>query len=509
MQLRNRLKAGEFIEILPIGIPVILKYKDTGNLEAVYIGNDLSETSLKSNEIYSACVKSNLVPMHLNTHGGTLWIRGIAYTGKMYDSTGLLPDCFYDQFLQDIVNGIQFNIFTGYIDATSINFSNITQIRTWLRSNGFNLLPGFLLGNGDADTYVAKFISTTQFDESKISGFYAIREDLSIISLDYEHHKVLSTHRYLDPNGYLLSEIIFENNQSTNIPYKRLLDLDIRENDFIILDSDKHTIRYNLSHKPNTSTYVLNCDVCGKVFELDSDYTVCDNPHCLSHMYNDIIHFLKRLDLVELSYDEYMEYVNSGTIHNFSDILSLNVYSDLLIEVSLHRLLDAIIPVYAVRNRDTIWEFCTKCNDSYDSIYYYMMHPNSIFSDLNLLDGDLVRWFSDPVNVDQVNNIIRYTNIVLVSQEAKFDGSPILRGKKIYITGKFKHGSNAEITSIIKSYSGEISNVDEATLGLIGDIPEEINGGAINKLKNSKIPVLNESEFFNHYGIDEDLELVR
>ena len=64
MQLRNLLNAGDFVTPIPVGIPITLQYKDTGNLESLYLGHitdfDSISTSPKLPEVYSACVNMGL-----------------------------------------------------------------------------------------------------------------------------------------------------------------------------------------------------------------------------------------------------------------------------------------------------------------------------------------------------------------------------------------------------------------------------------------------------------------
>ena len=89
-----------------------------------------------------------------------------------------------------------------------------------------------------------------------------------------------------------------------------------------------------------------------------------------------------------------------------------------------------------------------------------------------------------------------------------FDGAPIFRNKTIFITGTFKHGSLADIKSILESYSATVVTDFDSYIQcvLVGDIKEDIEGQAIIAARELHLPIFSESEFFARYEIDEDLE---
>mgnify|MGYP002868044436 CR=1 FL=1 len=75
----------------------------------------------------------------------------------------------------------------------------------------------------------------------------------------------------------------------------------------------------------------------------------------------------------------------------------------------------------------------------------------------------------------------------------------------IYLTGKFIHGTEAEVSSILQSYSAEITSSTDADCCIVGDIGEDIDGAMISKLRDLGVPIFNESEFFDVYEIDADV----
>ena len=511
MQLRNLLNAGDFVTPIPVGIPITLQYKDTGNLESLYLGHitdfDSISTAPKLPEVYSACVKNASIPTHLPTNHGTAWVYAVVYSGKWYENQGLLPGCFVESMLSDLVKDSNFNVFAAFVIATSINFVGVAQIRTWLQGNDFKLLPGCLLPPGDCELNLRKFMKTTQFNYEEISELFSVRGcDLDIIDLDIEQHRIKSLDIFTDQYGHLRVEVQFES-FNINISYLQYLNLHIHEGDNVLVNHEHVNIlcKYPLPQQTSVSNK-YTCSFCNRVFEVTDDFTKCPNEHCASRMYPDLLHFLRKLNLLEISYDEYLDFLNSGKLQTFGDILLHENYKDVTITASLHTLLDAIIPITAVRNRQTIWNLCSSCNNSYETLHYYMTHPTLIHSDLGIECKELERWFEDRYNIKTVEEILMYSNVMIGMPEKKFEGSPIFRNTKIYLTGKFMHGSYSELTSILASYNGEVtSDPKEASMGVIGDIPEDIDGHSINVLRSNNLPVYTESQFFSKYEIDEDL----
>ena len=116
MLARNLLKAGDFVEPIPLGVNITLQYKPTGILEKVWIGyvdksniNSI-ENFIESKELFSIIMKKSKVPTHAGTNKGSLFIQGVLYTGKCPKSTGLMPIDLYDELIDDIVNQLLLNV---------------------------------------------------------------------------------------------------------------------------------------------------------------------------------------------------------------------------------------------------------------------------------------------------------------------------------------------------------------------------------------------------------------
>lgn len=511
MLSRNLLKAGEFIQPVPIGVRITLQYKPTGILEKVWMGygeiarNLSSKSSDIEKHLYSEIVKQSKVPTRINTNTGYVFVHGVLYTSQHPIALGYFDDDLQLTIAESITaHGRNFNFFAGDINSDSIKFAGISQKRNWLKLQGFNILPGLIAPVKDIEKAIERSLSATPFNYSLILGYFISgKESCRYSSLKKRQDSVDSIEVYLDSEGYVRATIqLHQSNSPISVSYHTVLVNQVRVNDIVILDDrNKIITRYPIpSQNPNSSKYV--CSFCGRQYVISDEFARCSDVHCLSRMYPAITHFLTSMDLPTLEYPRYVELCQNGSFTKFSDILLLPELRDCEISTTFYDLINSIIPVSAVRNRDSIWKLCTACNNSWESINYYLDHPKSIEVDLKFTSPELVKWLLDKDNVASIREIVQYTNIVIVSESRSFAGPPIFRDKKIWITGKFIHGSRSEIEATLRSYGATLSDYLEADCGVIGDILEEVEGFKVNQLKAKRIPIFSESEFFNRFELD-------
>ena len=514
MLKRNLLKAGDYVGLIPVGIKVTLQYKPTGVLDRVWLGyavgldKSIPEDSHYSKNLFSEFMKNSKVPAHINTNRGSLFVQGVIYTSKHSYALGDIESEIEKDLINEITkNNVEFNFFAANVISTTIKFAGVSQIRNWLKVQGFNVIPGTLVPLKNVESSIKKSLAPNAFEYDLLQGYMVFdRSGAQYISLHKYQDSIDAIDVYLDSEGSVRSNIYFKNSKtSISISYYEMVVKQLYEGDFVILDENNKVISKYPIPKQLVSKATYTCPFCGKVYVVSDEFSKCPDSHCTSRMYSAISHFLSRLNLPNLEYSRYIELVQNNELTKFSDVLLLDELKNAEIELTFYDLLDAIIPVSAVRNRDEIWKLCTGCNNSWESISYYLEHPISIEKDLKFTAKNLINWLSDKTNVSDVKEIMQFTNIVITSAVKKFEGSPIFRGKNIWITGKFTHGSNAEVEAILRSYSAQITNPDEADCCIIGDIPENVDGGKVTKLKNLNKPIFSESEFFSRYDIDSDL----
>jgi hypothetical protein len=220
---------------------------------------------------------------------------------------------------------------------------------------------------------------------------------------------------------------------------------------------------------------------------------------------------LKVFGLVELNYDEYVDLVKDKTIQCMTDVLALPKYKDIEIKTSLANALSAVVPTSAAPNSDILERFANKCNNSAETVCYYLDNPLRIETDLDIVDPIIrrfVSWLEDPYNVSTVKTILDIVKIE--ARKKKFEGDPIFRGNSFVLTGKFSRGDYQEIASILESYDAKVMPSFEQgeklpNAVITGSLNDGISGQVIQKARLHNVPIVDEDDFFTRYEIDDDL----
>ena len=524
MSLRNRLKDGYYGVFLPIGLPITIKYKTTGNLDSIttYF-EDLSEGVSFENlpsKLVNLIQRKNKIPSHVETNKGKVTVYAVLYTGITSNLIGSYDgNEFRDKMIEDALVH-DFNIFSAFVFGDSLSFSSWSGIQGWLKRNNFKILDAMIIPHGNKqEELIRNYIDKTPFDYDYLYGCILVDgEQPELYNFDKYIDYINSIDVFLDEQGFVHANLDMQNLDSLTISYHDMIKLQIHSKDYLLLECNNDVFYPickfpKLIKGPKTPNYSYSCPFCGNIYIVSSDDTYCTNPHCMSHEYPNVVHFSNKLGIKPITYQKYIKYFQSGKLTKFSQILDVKPYCDKEIITSLGNLVDAIIPITEVRNRNSIYSLCNTCNNSVESLYYYLDHPDLIQQllvqenkeDIALQVFQIVKWLSDKENAKTVKDILQYTNIVFENGDRKFNGEPILREKKIWLTGKFNRGSYAEIGSILRSYSAEIVESEKCNCCIIGDIAEDVNGSTVNKLRDKGIPTIPESEFFGMYQIDSDL----
>lgn len=151
------------------------------------------------------------------------------------------------------------------------------------------------------------------------------------------------------------------------------------------------------------------------------------------------------------------------------------------------------------------------CSNNEQTFKYYIEHPEEIQKDLNIQHNELnklITWLSDGCNASDLMTLVDSAQINIVALKSTFNGAPIFRNKRIFITGKFIRGSLDSIAGILQSYSASVttqfSNVVDCVI--VGGLHEDVDGKAVNFARTLNKPIFNENEFFNRYEIDADIK---
>ena len=521
------------VTLCPAGLPVKLQYNEHGLLQKFTIGfsidldpvyEDPDAGEFNYNELFARI--KQFVPNSISTTGGTTWVYGVFYTDRIPCKEGILPQALFKDYIKDIIDGGRYEFYAGYVHSLAASFKGPLVIRNFLGSARFNLLPQILVPLTMTDETLQMMMnpSAYPFKYSFIAGFF-IFEDLGC---RYSHGNLLQINvtneptPFVDSDGYLKGEVITESGRTYVFDYSAIVHHGVCKGCTLLMERDEDSkvlsilstrMGVGVEKVPETSGQNVKCPVCGKTYRVGQDDAPvqCDDPHCLSHQYENAVKMLTALGLPSMSYNSYKSLVDSKKVICLTDFLELPPCKDQEVKTSLANAMYAVIPTDVVPSFNLIERFANKCNNQVETVVYYLENPLRIETDLDITDPmvrRLVTWLQDPYNVSTLTTI--FSQVTIDSKLQKFDGDPIFRGNTIAITGRFKRGDYPEIKSILMSYDAEVvpsieRGQDLPDVLVIGSLNDGVSGEMIQKAKIHSIPIVYEDDFFQRYEIDQDL----
>lgn len=520
--------AGSLVYIVPTGLLVTLRYDAHGMIFKAYQGfidkEDLGESFVKS------VVKQGLVPSSIKLHGGTTDIQGVFYSNEIKADGGTLPECEFARIAADIESGSpKYRFYVANVESGAMAITP-ASMQSWTKMVGFNSLPCWAVPINANDEVLKNYLSGSvyaNFEYPLISGFMVFEgqnkgryvpinlETFTVADkvtnlVDYDGYiKCGLRCNYIPPEGSDESIVV----DRLAIEYPEAVKYNIQKGSQVVI-SDNKVIWSNTKNADSSTRLAkrISCSSCHKILDVPDDGPMmCDDPFCTSRLYPRIKRFCTILGLEILSTEDFDAAVKSGDLTILPDLLLLPKYKDIRIAKHLSEIILACMDGYVGMNRDWMIKFCNKCNNSYNTVKYYLEGPIRIRTELDMMTTPrFITWANNPRNLVELETVINSEQISIINSDKiiKFDGPPILRNKKIMITGTFLHGSTEDIIAILNSYSAEVVTKFDKKVQcvVVGDIKENIDGLAIQAARELDLPMFDESAFFARYSIDEDLE---
>ena len=518
MFVRNFLQAGDFVTIIPAGIRITLQYSEKGSLEAVYVGH--GNDQVLHMELLTSILKSDDIPTHLPVTKGTSYVYGCLYTGDIHKVEGKLCTTvethYISEYLQD---PSRFHFFAGHIHSYAAGMNTPLLIQRWMKTRGFNILPSYLIPANFKEDDFAKMVNndTYPFVFPRISSYILFRNGkYEFVNLSLKQFVVKQIDKITTFDGYILADISSHDMGSLNVSYAEVVNYNIHVGSVLLIDETNKILHcYNDATIKQKHPTTLMCEYCGKIIPVPKTNIrfTCGDQHCVSIMFNRINGILGSLGLDKVALDELKSFakISGGTLH-VPDILDMDKYKDIKLTVDAPQLLKTIVPS-SILPRFSDWViFCNKCNNSVDTILYYLQNSDKMLFDLNLDAGIYKRlfdWLQDVDNLIDVTGMISHPRITVISTGKKFEGAPIFRGKSIYVTGDCIHGNFEEMRAILSSYSAEVYDRFNTAVDcvIIGGLHEGVSGKSIQRARMMNIPIFEEVDFFRQYDIDTDLSV--
>ena len=517
-------RPGSLIYIVPTGLLVSLRYDAHGKLNMISKGffehgSDEIEKYAISDDFRNAVVMGGLVPGSIQVTGTNTIIWGVFYSDVFKTPEGDVPTCEYDRIIKDILSGnLKYKFYIGNVDSGAASISNPTSLNTWGKMAGFDILPTWLVPADATDKALKDYVSSNihyPFKYPLISG-YVVYEGATkpyFYALNLQTVTVTDTTKYIKHSGYIKYRVQYGSGDEIHMNYPDAAFYNVKKGSQLILDGN--TVIWSDTKSSNHSDRLskrIVCKSCGKILDVpDTGYMTCTNPYCTSLLYPRIERFCNILGVDLLSKDQFDKYVANSDLQIFPDLLLLPEYKDITIDKNLWEIIFACLPMDVGVDKQWLIKFCNRCNNNYQTVKFYFDSPIRIYTELDMnVSRRFANWLSTPQNILELDTIINSSQIVIAVRDKimSFDGAPIFRNKTIYITGVFRHGATADIQAILESYSATVvTDFDNyVQCVLVGDIKDGIDGQAILAARELKIPIFNETDFFDKYEIDEDLE---
>lgn len=510
MNVRNLLAPGDFILPLPLGLNVTIQYDTNGRIERLLMGLDPETGTELPTELLTAVLPAERFPRTIPVTQGTTWVSGVFVPNAVFkESFGALPDDLIEPISISLMEHPDtFTFRAAAVTSHALKFTGGVASQRWLQSTGFELLPNYVIPASLSADAFNKMMRPVDF---LIVAVLILHKGIwKHVSCNLYQDKVVSVNKRFNDAGELRGVIAFTSGYKLDVDYYDIVSQNIQPACIVIHDKTSvFRVMPDTSKSREPRSSKLMCPVCGSAIQVVSRDTVCSNPRCPSSNYLNVVHMLNGLGLPTMSRDQYDSAFKSVKEVSLADVLDLKAYSKQSVKISLPMLIRAVVPLTIVRSDRAIDELCSHCNNSIQSVMYYLNHIDRIVIDLGCAAE--VQYALSPLQkhsyiVADIDKLIHHSSVSIIQQDIKFDGPQIFRGRTICITGEFTHGTHSEVSAILRSYGAAVvTNTVNADCILVGDIPENVRGDIIRVARNNNVPIYTESSFFGAYKIDEDL----
>jgi len=503
-------RPGAFVEVVPDGLLATLRYNQNGLLESISFGYQEDSYIANKDELKHL---SQFAPNTISLVGGTTWVEGVLYSEGALKDLGVLPAATN----ASILSRMDVEFYAGNVRSLAASFNGSINVRNWLNINKFNILPGMIIPLKFTEESLQSMLSAAgnRFVYPYIAGYMIFENtEYRFDPVDLVQAKVKSVSKKLTPAGFMMADIKLSTGGSIVVNWSDVVKWNIQsETELVFSQRDVVDILHAFKTDDRYRTPVsseLACPICKKVYSVpESGPVCCDDINCVSRMYPTIQHMLSVLKLPEMSEQRFMKVSSDHQILDLTDVLLLDEYSQLKVDATIASAIQAVTPIEICSDESFFVKFADACNNSVETVMYYVNNPIRIRTDLDFVSLPAQRF----VNWLQLGSIpLRISNMLatihIVPRSKRFDGAPIFRNVRIAVTGLFKRGNYQTIASILESYSAKVVpsiENDRPNILIIGSLNTNIDGGMIQKARKLQIPMYDEDEFFAQYDIDSDL----
>lgn len=515
--MSTTFSSGQYVQPIPVGLLCSINYAPQGFVTSI-VANPTNE-ELPFTVVTDLC-SANVISQRISSISKLSRVDGVIVITdsnfKYTSCTGDVPECYYKSIMKYIAKFPSKCKFYAYGGAHYNNLNVSAQaLASKLRSYGFTFIQGISVTANSIPSQLDSYLDTMGQSINKelpiaVGYNVSIGASTNFVLRGLDADNVKNAKATIDESGYIHWQIEGEDDYYT-VSYSDAVSYDASKGTYVVFEDGE--IVYSISPHPihGRLPKEFTCPICGNTYTVTPDSsTICTDSDCPSRNYKNVIKLLSGCGLEQLTYDEYKEVVNSGELTSLQSVFNLPKYADKKIKTTLINLLFSILPIaVTMGNIDNVTQFVRQAK-SQTAVHYYIHNTDKIYSELRLhplFAKNLVEWFSDGRHAETFDSIMHNPNIELVEIQKKFNGDPIFINQKICIAGKFRHGSLDEITSILNSYSADVtleltSDCSCLVIGHFRGEPAQI----LDLAQSYGISTYTEDEFFRNFQIDNDLE---
>jgi DNA ligase (NAD+) len=269
-----------------------------------------------------------------------------------------------------------------------------------------------------------------------------------------------------------------------------------------------------VSESTNEFEYPKKCPSCNEETKVEEIRLICKNKFCTDKIKDEILNFIQKIGIDDLSSKRLEELINKGLVKNITslyeltreDLMSIDKIKDkladkLLLSIKKSKEADLITFLSSLGITGGAYNKCEKVVVSgFDTIDKVL---NMKYSDLELIESFAEKSATDFVNSisrkkDSINKLREYGFKFHHKIVEKTDSN--ITGHKFCITGTLTL-KRSELQKMVKANGGIVqSGVNKDTSYLItNDI--ESSSSKFKKAKELNIPIISETVFFELIGI--------
>ena len=508
------LQVGDTVRVAPMGLRCRISYNSNGVVSRiVFIDSSDVEWQCALDESI-ALQKYNVVPSRLVNKTacqveGILSFEGLSAIDVV--NTGV------DKAVQGkILDKNEQLYFKAYnLTDSRVQYGAYQQV-TQLSMMGFNVCPGFVYSADMSQSKVEK-LPVIALQYPFISGYEVVSKGnvCSFVNESCQFSRVESVARDVNSLGNIVAKVTCADRVQFTVPYNQIVKYNVQKNTVVAYEDDGIVYSTDKSNRAKKVDADIHCSCCGAAIHVKENepYCRCSYSNCMSMKYPVVENMIKLLGLAPMSYVTYRKYVDNGQLTSICDIFDVTENSSIEVHCTLPTLLRALCPVYVVRSADFFDRMC-KCAGSTDATMHYLQNPDDIYSDMHTVLSkvclkNFISWIKDPENLLVVKTFVEMPNIHLQESSVHLDVPPLFRNKVIYLEGTFNHGSYMDVSSILSCYGATVTTTldNRCNCVVVGGLVK--NPDSLESVKiavSYDIPVYQERIFFEHYGIDADIE---